>query len=408
MSHLVSFPRLDRVTPPLEEIICIWATLCPVDRDYIYAFMGDIPLLATKNVDWNFVEVALAFWNPKHAVFNIQGAKLTLTIEEYQTLISRTAATRGIVEPNLYTSRPTLVSYLLGVKTTRLDVELAYFGSTEIAIEKILSFIQSRVHKTLLFLHSLGLNDAALVGVILQVFEGRRFEIALMAETIRSVDRVTRTHDRKMRGSPILLQFWLQSHARPFGLVRPVHHVFSGASSEATRGPTGGSRGHSKRQVRAYLEGGPDVRRSSASHRPLGCKMPPTHRTKLAQNRVDCWPSRVSFCIRCFQPLRVTWSHHDPSTPFTHVPMLSRSREIPCKPASFGPARHFSPTAQSGLFFRLKSGLGRPSRSGKTKRALSFTSKGGGRELPWPFRAKGGLLLPDLSCFPCFYVFPHP
>ncbi|PKI56491.1 hypothetical protein CRG98_023129 [Punica granatum] len=43
-----------------------------------------------------------------------------------------------------------------------------------------------------------------------------------MAETIRSLDRVTRIADRRLRGSPILLQIWLQSHTSPFGLVRPV------------------------------------------------------------------------------------------------------------------------------------------------------------------------------------------
>ncbi|PKI58127.1 hypothetical protein CRG98_021476 [Punica granatum] len=79
-----------------------------------------------------------------------------------------------------------------------------------------------------------GLVDAALAGVILQVVRGCRFEVALMSETIRSLDRVTRTHDRRMRGSPILLQICLQSHARRSGLVRSVIY-FSGPESILSR-----------------------------------------------------------------------------------------------------------------------------------------------------------------------------
>ncbi|PKI54342.1 hypothetical protein CRG98_025278 [Punica granatum] len=64
--------------------------------------------------------------------------------------------------------------------------------------------------------------DAALASVILQVVGGRGYEVALVAETIRLVDRVTRTSDRRLRGSPILLQIWLRSHASPFSLLCPV------------------------------------------------------------------------------------------------------------------------------------------------------------------------------------------
>ncbi|OWM89004.1 hypothetical protein CDL15_Pgr024022 [Punica granatum] len=147
MSRSVSCPRLDRVTPPLEEITLIWGALRPVDRRYISAFIGDIPLLATRQVDWNFLEAAIAFWNPSRAVFDIQGTELTPTIEEYRTLIGRTAVVHGIVEPNFHTSRPTLVSRLLGVPTTRLNAELAYSDSTEITIEKLLFSIESRAHR---------------------------------------------------------------------------------------------------------------------------------------------------------------------------------------------------------------------------------------------------------------------
>ncbi|OWM64671.1 hypothetical protein CDL15_Pgr013829 [Punica granatum] len=83
MLHSTSCLRLDRVTPPLEEINCVWAALRPVDGSYISAFLGDIPLLATRNVDWNFLEATLTFWNPEHAVFDIQGVELAPTIEEY-------------------------------------------------------------------------------------------------------------------------------------------------------------------------------------------------------------------------------------------------------------------------------------------------------------------------------------
>ncbi|OWM63473.1 hypothetical protein CDL15_Pgr026233 [Punica granatum] len=250
MSRSVSCPRLDRVTPPLEEITRIWGALRPVDRRYISAFIGDIPLLATRQVDWNFLEAAIAFWNPSRAVFDIQGTELTPNIEEYRTLIGRTAVVHGIVEPNFHTTRPTLVSRLLGVPTTRLNAELAYSGSTEIAIEKLLFFIKSRAHRvrgdflrkdlchavlllifgTLLFPRSHSLIDAALASVVLQVVGGRGYEVALVAETIRSLDCVLRTCDRRIRGSPILLQIWLQSHANPLRLLRSIMY-FNGPES---------------------------------------------------------------------------------------------------------------------------------------------------------------------------------
>ncbi|PKI70945.1 hypothetical protein CRG98_008678 [Punica granatum] len=72
MARSVSFPHLDRVTPLLEEISHIWAYLRQVDRDYIRTFVGDIPMLAMCRVDWNFLGAAVTFWDPVHAVFNIQ------------------------------------------------------------------------------------------------------------------------------------------------------------------------------------------------------------------------------------------------------------------------------------------------------------------------------------------------
>ncbi|PKI67491.1 hypothetical protein CRG98_012075 [Punica granatum] len=105
MARSVFFPHLDRVTPPLEEISHIWAHLRQVDRDYIRTFVGDIPMLAMCQVDWNFLGAAVTFWDPIHAVFNIQGTELTPTIEEYRTLVRRIATTRSIVESNFHTTR---------------------------------------------------------------------------------------------------------------------------------------------------------------------------------------------------------------------------------------------------------------------------------------------------------------
>ncbi|PKI58121.1 hypothetical protein CRG98_021500 [Punica granatum] len=187
MPHSFSCPHLDRVTLPLEEIARIWTALRPVDRHYIAAFVRDIPLLATRCVDWNFLEAAIAFWNPSCAVFDIQGTELTPTIEEYRTLIGRAAVVHSIVEPNFHTGRPTLVSRLLGVPTTHLNAELAYSGSTEIVIEKLFLFIESRTHRVqgdflrkdlchvvlllifeaLLLPRSHGLIDAALANIVL-------------------------------------------------------------------------------------------------------------------------------------------------------------------------------------------------------------------------------------------------
>ncbi|PKI58579.1 hypothetical protein CRG98_021042 [Punica granatum] len=186
MTHSFSCPRLDRVTPPIEEIARIWTALRPVDRHYIAAFVEDVLLLATRHVDWNFLEATIAFWNPSRAVFDIQGTELTPTIEEYRTLIGRTAVVHSIVEPNFHTTRPTLVSRLLEVPTTRLNAELAYSGSTEIAIEKLLLLLSPE---------RIGLIDAALASIVLQVVEGRGYEVALVAETVRSLDRVLRTRD---------------------------------------------------------------------------------------------------------------------------------------------------------------------------------------------------------------------
>ncbi|PKI46217.1 hypothetical protein CRG98_033389 [Punica granatum] len=143
-----------------------------------------------------FSRGSLTFWDPIHAVFNIQGTEFAPTIEEYRTLIGLTAVAHSIIEPNLRTTRPALVSRLLGVQRSSLHAELTYSGTDRI--------------------------DAALACVVLQVVEDREYKVGLVAETIGSLDCVTRTANRRLRGSLILLQIWFQSHANPFDLVRPV------------------------------------------------------------------------------------------------------------------------------------------------------------------------------------------
>ncbi|PKI76630.1 hypothetical protein CRG98_002939 [Punica granatum] len=147
MARSVSFPHLDRVTPPLEEISHIWAHLLQVDRDCIRTFVRDIPMLAMYRMDWNFLGAAVTFWDPVHAFFNIKGTELTPTIEEYRTLVGRIVATRGIVEPNFHTTRLVLVSRLLGVHRSQLQAELAYSGGTEIVTAKLLHFIEIRARE---------------------------------------------------------------------------------------------------------------------------------------------------------------------------------------------------------------------------------------------------------------------
>ncbi|OWM90145.1 hypothetical protein CDL15_Pgr006466 [Punica granatum] len=105
----------------------IWTSLHQVDRDYIATFVDDFTLLATRRVDWSFLVATITFWSPIHAIFSIQGIEFTPTIEEYQTLISRIAVTRGIVELNLHTNQPTLVSHLLGVQRSQFTRRTSIF-----------------------------------------------------------------------------------------------------------------------------------------------------------------------------------------------------------------------------------------------------------------------------------------
>ncbi|PKI61534.1 hypothetical protein CRG98_018030 [Punica granatum] len=173
-------------------------SITPVDCRYISAFVRDIPLLATRHVDWNFLAAAIAFWNPSHAVFDIQARRLQ-SRNSYFFIESRAHWVQGDF------LRKDLCHAIL----------LLIFG-------------------TLLFPRSHSLIDAALASVVLQVVGGRGYEVALVVETIRSLDRVLRTCDRRIRGSPMLLQIWFQSHANPLRLLRSIMY-FNGPESIISR-----------------------------------------------------------------------------------------------------------------------------------------------------------------------------
>ncbi|PKI58413.1 hypothetical protein CRG98_021171 [Punica granatum] len=81
MARSVSFPHLDRVTPPLEEISHIWAHLRQVNRDYIRTFVGDIPMLAMCRVDWNFLGAAMTSKIPSS---HLPSRNIALSSEESQ------------------------------------------------------------------------------------------------------------------------------------------------------------------------------------------------------------------------------------------------------------------------------------------------------------------------------------
>ncbi|PKI48381.1 hypothetical protein CRG98_031234 [Punica granatum] len=176
---------------------------------------------STGDVDWSFLEAASTSWDPVNVNFNIKGTKLTPTIEEYRTLICRTVITLGIVEPNFRTTRSTIVSRLLGVHRSQLHAKLTYSNSIEIVTAKLIHAFLLLIFGTLLFPCTTDLIDAALASINLHVVGGCAYEVALVAETIRFLDRITRTSEQRLRGSPILLQIWLQSNADPLSLMPP-------------------------------------------------------------------------------------------------------------------------------------------------------------------------------------------
>ncbi|PKI31973.1 hypothetical protein CRG98_047636, partial [Punica granatum] len=97
--------RLEAITPPRQDIMCIWRTLRPVDHAFIQGIIEDMVMFAETPVDWIFLRTAAEFWDPEHAVFNFQGSELAPTIEEYTALTQRpTPTTHGIFVPNPFTT----------------------------------------------------------------------------------------------------------------------------------------------------------------------------------------------------------------------------------------------------------------------------------------------------------------
>ncbi|PKI60427.1 hypothetical protein CRG98_019168 [Punica granatum] len=78
---------------------------------------------------------------------------------------------------------------------------------------------------TILFPHASDLIDGALGQVVLQVVGGHSYVEAVLAETVQSLDYVREVRRGRMRGSPHLLQIWLLTHIKPFGLSHPFSYI---------------------------------------------------------------------------------------------------------------------------------------------------------------------------------------
>jgi len=238
----LSSPRLDRINPLKSDIVRIWSALRQVDQDYISRYVGGIPWLASKEIEWALLEAASDFWDTDRAVFNIQGTEITPTVEEYRSLIRRPVNTQGPpVAPEFYTSEHVSLSRLLGVKKNRIKDELGKNGGKGIRITFLVEWMETRmrlavggschvdvcncylllVFGTLLFPLSANLIDASLASVVLQVVGGCSFEVALVAETMRSLDYIKVRRCGRMRGSPILLQMWFLSHIKAYASLYP-------------------------------------------------------------------------------------------------------------------------------------------------------------------------------------------
>ncbi|PKI62706.1 hypothetical protein CRG98_016901 [Punica granatum] len=59
--------RLEAITPPRPEIMCIWRTFRSVDRAFIQDIIGDVVMFTETPVDWIFLRTAAEFWDPQHA-----------------------------------------------------------------------------------------------------------------------------------------------------------------------------------------------------------------------------------------------------------------------------------------------------------------------------------------------------
>ncbi|PKI67495.1 hypothetical protein CRG98_012079 [Punica granatum] len=143
--------RLESITPPREEIMCIWRTLRPVDRSFIQGIIEDVVMLTET-----------------------PGTELAPTIEEYTALIQRpTPTTQGIFIPNpfamlLRALTPSTGSYQ---RDECHGFLLLIFG-------------------TLLFPYAPNLIDGAIAKVVLQAVGGHSYVEALLAETVRFLDYV--------------------------------------------------------------------------------------------------------------------------------------------------------------------------------------------------------------------------
>ncbi|PKI69355.1 hypothetical protein CRG98_010237 [Punica granatum] len=201
--------RLEVITPPRQDIMCIWRTLRPVDHTFIQGIIGDMVMFAEIPVDWIFLRTAAEFWDPEHAVFNFQGTELAPTIEEYTALIQRpTPTTHGIFVPNPFTTVQGQLSTLLHIPAQDIHEELHERWDQGIRIAWLSDWTLLRamapttasyqrdvchgfillVFGTLLFPYSPNLIDGAIAQVVLQAVGGHSYVEALLAETVRSLD----------------------------------------------------------------------------------------------------------------------------------------------------------------------------------------------------------------------------
>ncbi|PKI75830.1 hypothetical protein CRG98_003745 [Punica granatum] len=229
--------RLEAITPPRQEIMRIWRTFRPVDRSFIQGIIGDVVMLIETPVDWIFLRTAAEFWDPQHAVFNLQGTEVAPTIEEYTALVQRpTPTTQGIFVPNPFEVIRSQLSTLLGIPVQEVHQELHQGWDHGVRIAWLSDWTLLRaltpstgsyqrdachgflllIFGTLLFPYAPNLIDRAIAQVVLQAVGGHSYVEALLAETIQSLDYVREVRRCRMKGSPHLLQVWLLAHIRPF------------------------------------------------------------------------------------------------------------------------------------------------------------------------------------------------
>jgi hypothetical protein len=206
------------------------------DREYINRVMGEVHELANYKVNWALLDALTDFWDTENAVFNLNGNELTPTLEEYSQLVRGTDWVKGIVQPDLQNrSDDATLARLLKVTTSHMTTELRLNGGHGMSVELLICWIEQRiadksnplgrchafvllVFGTLLFPFSNGLIDSAMAKVVVQVIEGKSFVPALLAETIASLNHLKTKRKGDLRASPALLQIWLLSHIKEFGV----------------------------------------------------------------------------------------------------------------------------------------------------------------------------------------------